>query len=252
MNSIKLTTSFSHVFSWQHFSRAVSLTKTLIQVYPKVNALLRSTFHPPQHLSCTSRLPAAAGKPGKGLWSIASLWGWRQRQRRQSDEHSLAYMLPWHQALLSWLGEYVLHENHSFGKISSVLFLVISHLSTEQMLQGMKLEHYYIPRGSAHPSLSHLLAKLSLLKLFYSKLDNPKVLNYSSQDMSSAYFLSECSDIKNRISSWSPKVFTQANPVTWLHDHNFFSLKMIAIGSYSPNLISARQIVNFTLGCSYN
>lgn len=126
---------FTFVVLWQHFTRAVSPMKTLIQVYPKVNALLISSFHPPQHFSCPSRPPAGAGKPGKGMWSIANLWGWRQRQRRESDEHSLAHMLP-------LAPDYSPSWDHSIDKVSSVLFLVISHLSTEQMFQGMRLEHY--------------------------------------------------------------------------------------------------------------
>lgn len=91
-SELELTTSLPHVFSpWQHFSRAVSPTKTLNQVCPKVNAILKSAFHPTLHPFCTSRPRAAAEKPGKGMWSIANLRGWRQRQRRQLNI-SLAYI----------------------------------------------------------------------------------------------------------------------------------------------------------------
>lgn len=129
---------FSHVFSWQHFSSSVSPTETVNPICPKVNALLRSAFHSAQHLSCPSRCPAAAEKPGKGIWRIAKLWGWRQGQRRQSAEHSLAYMLPFGTKLYSpgW-------ESMYFMKIIALTKPALSFsLSSHTFLQSKSFREW--------------------------------------------------------------------------------------------------------------
>lgn len=83
------------------------------------------------------------------LGNLARAYGaWPTRESadkgKGESQLSIAWHISylWHLTVLSWLGEYVLHKNHSFVKVSSVLFLVISHLSTEQKLLRKRLEHY--------------------------------------------------------------------------------------------------------------
>lgn len=120
----------------------------------------------------------------------------------------------WHQILLSWLGEYVLHENHSFDKVSSVLFFLTSHLSLGQKFQGMRLGYYWIPRRSVCPSPSphqavgrNDVSPQSLL-LQTRQPQGPQLLlrGYVFSLLPSSYFLPEHSGIKR----WKIKLISQS------------------------------------------